>query len=220
MDSDGNYEFTPLADYFGGASFNFHVTDIHGCVSNSAAARVSVFPLPQVSNDTIVSFVNNQIVGSLADRITVGAPPFIFEQLTAPTNGSLTISKDGLYIYNPNKDFVGHDSFAYIVRDTHKGVSNSATISFNIYNPLEINDQQVYAACQDAAISGDLTSGISGSVAPYAFTLISQAINGSVILNADGSFTYTPSTGYFGADSFSYEVTDSLGLWNCSMYSV
>jgi hypothetical protein len=32
--------------------------------------------------------------------------------------------------------------------------------------------------------------------------------NGTVVLNADGSFTYTPNTGYVGEDTFTYDATD------------
>jgi hypothetical protein len=38
-----------------------------------------------------------------------------------------------------------------------------------------------------------------------------QPDNGSVILNADGSGTYTPFPNYFGADSFAYTVSDGRG---------
>ena len=32
--------------------------------------------------------------------------------------------------------------------------------------------------------------------------------NGSLQLNADGSFTYTPTTGFTGTDTFTYTATD------------
>ncbi|MGB6041744.1 MAG: cadherin-like domain-containing protein, partial [Pirellulales bacterium] len=35
--------------------------------------------------------------------------------------------------------------------------------------------------------------------------------NGTVTLNADGSFDYTPNTGFVGTDSFTYEVDDGFG---------
>jgi VCBS repeat-containing protein len=34
--------------------------------------------------------------------------------------------------------------------------------------------------------------------------------HGSLALNADGSFTYTPASGYFGSDTFSYRATDGV----------
>jgi len=41
---------------------------------------------------------------------------------------------------------------------------------------------------------------------------ISGPSNGNVALAADGGFTYTPNNGFFGTDTFDYEVTDVTGL--------
>src|SRR5262249_28876582 len=38
--------------------------------------------------------------------------------------------------------------------------------------------------------------------------LVTGPAHGSLTLNADGSFSYTPSLNYSGADSFSYEASD------------
>ena len=40
--------------------------------------------------------------------------------------------------------------------------------------------------------------------------LVSDVSNGTLTLNADGSFTYTPAANFVGTDSFSYKVNDSL----------
>jgi hypothetical protein len=42
--------------------------------------------------------------------------------------------------------------------------------------------------------------------------VISGPSNGSLVLNADGSFTYDPDVGFSGADAFTYEVCDEHGL--------
>ncbi len=51
-----------------------------------------------------------------------------------------------------------------------------------------------------------------GSTLIVNITPIQQPTNGTVVLNADGSFTYTPNTGFFGSDSFVYEIADSSGI--------
>jgi VCBS repeat-containing protein len=40
---------------------------------------------------------------------------------------------------------------------------------------------------------------------------ISQPAHGAVVVNADGSYTYTPAANYNGTDSFTYRVTDADG---------
>src|SRR4029079_7260460 len=37
---------------------------------------------------------------------------------------------------------------------------------------------------------------------------VTDPAHGSVTLNTDGSFTYTPVSNYFGADSFTYQASD------------
>jgi hypothetical protein len=46
---------------------------------------------------------------------------------------------------------------------------------------------------------------------PLTAVLESVPDDGSVTLNADGSFTYTPDSGFFGTDTFSYEIDDGQG---------
>ncbi|MGK6352492.1 gliding motility-associated C-terminal domain-containing protein [Parapedobacter sp. DT-150] len=42
--------------------------------------------------------------------------------------------------------------------------------------------------------------------------IVRQPANGTVIVNADGSITYTANDGFVGTDSFDYEITDEYGL--------
>jgi hypothetical protein len=44
--------------------------------------------------------------------------------------------------------------------------------------------------------------------------LVSGTANGTLTLDADGSFTYTPNTGFTGLDSFTYRATDGLAPSN------
>src|SRR6185312_12129566 len=40
-------------------------------------------------------------------------------------------------------------------------------------------------------------------------SLVTAPVNGTVVLNADGSFTYTPNANYNGLDSLLYQVCDN-----------
>ena len=45
-------------------------------------------------------------------------------------------------------------------------------------------------------------------------TEVTPAVHGTVVLNSNGSFTYTPNTGYAGPDSFSYQASDGTLVSN------
>jgi hypothetical protein len=77
--------------------------------------------------------------------------------------------------------------------------------------PTAVNDS--YIAVMNNPISVSAAAGVLANDTdidgnPITAVVVSQPGHGSLVLNPDGSFTYTPSTGYFGADSFTYKDTD------------
>ncbi|MCV7220853.1 Ig-like domain-containing protein [Mycolicibacterium elephantis] len=49
---------------------------------------------------------------------------------------------------------------------------------------------------------------------PLAIVGYSQPANGTVTLNQDNTFTYTPAAGFKGTDTFTYTVSDAGGAWH------
>jgi hypothetical protein len=68
-------------------------------------------------------------------------------------------------------------------------------------------DQELSVPAGSGLLSG--ASGSSGD--PISAGLLSPPAHGSVTVSDDGSFTYTPDSGYSGADYFGYRVVDSAG---------
>jgi hypothetical protein len=46
---------------------------------------------------------------------------------------------------------------------------------------------------------------------PLSAVLLTGPTNATLVFSSDGSFTYTPNSGFTGSDSFTYEATDSFG---------
>lgn len=63
-------------------------------------------------------------------------------------------------------------------------------------------------------VAGDLDSD------DLTFSLESDGVNGSVTLNADGTYSYTPTASYTGPDAFTVKVTDALGNVDYTTVSV
>ena len=59
-----------------------------------------------------------------------------------------------------------------------------------------------------------------GSTAGLSVTAVSNAQHGTIVNNGNGTFTFTPTTGYTGAASFDYAITDAQGLTNVTAGSV
>ena len=133
---------------------------------------------------------------------------------TAPQNGSLTLNADGSFVYTPNLGFSGADAFTYTITDGN-GNEDTATVQFTVSTaennpPVAIDDSATTSF--ETSVNGNVLANDSDPDGD-AITVVSNtdASNGTVVVNADGSYVYTPDAGFSGADSFEYTISD--GEW-------
>ncbi|HEY9031886.1 MAG TPA: Ig-like domain-containing protein [Kangiella sp.] len=132
-----------------------------------------------------------------------------FSIIGEPANGTVSITPDGQFTYEPNADFNGQDSFTFEVEDTY-GSSSEGTVSITINS---VNDAPTatnvsLTTTVDSSVSGSFNaSDVDGDELTYEHT---NPSNGSLTVSGS-SFTYTPVTDFSGQDSFQYTVTDSDG---------
>src|SRR5881396_1756841 len=113
----------------------------------------------------------------------------------------------------PTANYNGPDSFTYAAND---GTTSSAavTVSFNVrsVNDAPLANDDSYATDEDTPLTvaapGVLANDtdVDGNILTAA--LVSGPSQGTLTLNADGSFTYTPDSNYNGSDSFTYKASD------------
>jgi hypothetical protein len=136
---------------------------------------------------------------------------------TAPANGTLALNRDGSFIYTPDSGFSGTDGFSYKASD---GMAHSDPAAVTIMveeapnsAPTAVNDN--YTMQQEETLTvpapGLLGNDTDPDGDPLTAAVEITPANGSVALNADGSFTYTPATGFFGTDTFTYQIVDGQG---------
>jgi len=127
---------------------------------------------------------------------------------TAPTKGSVVLSADGSFVYTPNANLNGSDSFTYRVSDG-KTYSSYKTVTITI-NPVDdapvaVNDTATTA--EDTPVDIDVllndTDVDGGTKSVSSFT---NGSNGSVSKNLDGTLKYTPNANFNGSDSFTYTL--------------
>ncbi|MDT8424103.1 MAG: Ig-like domain-containing protein, partial [Desulfuromonadales bacterium] len=98
-------------------------------------------------------------------------------------------------------DSQGSDSAAQVVTITITGTNDV---------PVAVND--TYIIFEDTQLIGDLgTNDILSGDGVNTFTKIDGPLNGTLVLNAGGTFTYTPNSDWYGTDVFTYEVSDIDG---------
>ncbi len=182
--------------------------------------------LPAVANnDAYDSIEDTQLIVSSTDGVlandidTDNTPGYSVLQarLVTPTsNGTLSLAANGSFNYTPAANFHGTDTFVYRVFDG-KFNSENATVTINA---AAVNDAPValddhYTLDQDtdlsiAAATGVLANDSDVEGNALTATIVSEPANGTVTLNDDGSFVYTPNTGVSGLDTFTYVTNDGL----------
>ena len=170
--------------------------------SSPAVALNPGLTSPQAANDpasTITSFtVQPATSGTLLYNGT--AITAAFEVLTANTN-KLT--------FQPTVSFTGNATFAFAAKNAAGTFSNPATYTIPVVasNSFVANDDGLDAK-RNTATSGNvvLNDLNPANTTSFTATLVTGPTNGTLTLAADGSYTYTPNTGYLGADSFVYKV--------------
>ena len=212
LNADGSYTYTPAANFVGADSFTYTVSDGHGGTATATVTLTVADVAPTASGDTATTPANHAVSGTLAgDAASSVGLPLTFAKATDPAHGSLTLNADGSYTYTPAANFVGADSFTYTVSDGHGG-SATATVSLTVADVAPTASGDTATTPANHAVSGTLASDAASSVGlPLTFAKATDPAHGSVTLNADGSYTYTPATNFVGADSFTYTVSDGHG---------
>ena len=216
VNSDGTYTYTPVANYNGSDSFTYKITDVDGDISTATVSIsvASVNDLPVAVNDNVSTNEDTPKSGTLATNDTPsGDGGNVWSKVTNPAHGTVVVNADGTYTYTPVANYNGSDSFTYKITDVDGDIS-TATVNVTV---ISVNDVPVAIADnvstnEDAALSGtlatnDTPSGDSGNV----WSKVTNPAHGTVVVNADGTYTYTPVANYNGFDSFTYKITDGDG---------
>jgi len=132
------------------------------------------------------------------------------------SNGRLTLNGDGTFSYTHNGSETTSDSFSYHATD---GSSNSNIVNVNI-SVIAQNDPPVAVADSMSVNQGSTTDtldsnlnnllGNDSDAESDSLTAVidTDVVNGSLSLNADGTFSYTHNGTATTSDSFSYHAND------------
>ena len=233
LNADGSFTYTPAANFSGTDSFTYRVNDGQA-VGNTATATITVNHVnhsPIALDDEYATsrdtpLVRSVLTGILANDTDSDSDPLTAILLTNPTHGTLALNGDGSFVYTPDANFSGLDSFTYKVND---GLANSnvATVSVFVSGgnrlPVAVNDS--YTTNEGVAlVRTDLNGVIANDTDLDGNTLESELAtgpaHGTLVLRSFGSFTYTPDAGFFGTDSFTYSDYDGHGNGNTATVTI
>ncbi|HIF9317636.1 TPA: retention module-containing protein [Photobacterium damselae] len=212
VNPDGSWEYVPNPDFNGEDSFTVVVDDGNGG-SDTITVTVNVTPVNDapVGEDVSAETQEETAVTGQLTATDVDGDNLTFKPGSDPTNGSVTVNPDGSWEYVPNPDFNGEDSFTVVVDDGNGG-TDTITVTVNVtpVNDAPVGEDVSAETQEDTAVTGQLTAtDVDGD--NLTFKPGTNPENGSVTINADGSWEYVPNPDFNGEDSFTVVVDDGNG---------
>ena len=219
---DGSFVYQPNFGFAGNDAFTYQVIDA-GMLSNVATVTITVVPpnVPPVAADDAFAVDEGQ-------TLNVGAPGVLGNDTDANSNpltafligdvatGTLALQADGSFRFTPpSPDFSGTASFTYQADDgTARSNTATVTITVNAVNDPPAAQPDSYTTAEDTVLSIGGTGVLGNDTDPEGDALTAELVrpvsNGTLFLDPDGSFGYTPSPEHFnGTTSFTYRARDA-----------
>jgi VCBS repeat-containing protein len=219
LNADGSFSYIPAANYHGSDSFSYRASD-GSLASNQATVTIMITATndgPTAADDAYSTAEDT--------TLTVGAPGVLANDTdpdgdtlsavagSGPSHGTLSRSANGSFIYTPAANYHGTDSFTYRASDdTVESSPATVTITVSAVNDAPTAAADTYTTAEDTPLTVD-APGVLGNDSdadgdPLSAELGSGPSHGTLTLDADGSFIYTPAANFNGSDSFTYKASD------------
>jgi hypothetical protein len=165
------------------------------------------FPTPTVGDVSVEvdrDSSNNPIELNLtASRYSRG-----FAIDSGPSHGSASISGSNA-VYTPNAGYAGDDAFTYHAYNLG-GNSNPATVHVNVKQDVNAPTAPNVSVTVSQNTTGSTNVGAVGTNIT-GYSIVTNPQHGTAAIDGAGNVTYTPATGYIGADVLTYSVTNAFG---------
>jgi hypothetical protein len=227
MLSGGVVRFTPSADFTGGTTFNYTVSD-----GNSGTAMASVNVTVTAVNDPPTATDDTIMVGKDSGATTLNVlandspAPDTGETLTViavtqPSNGGAVTLTGGVVRFTPTAGFTGTVTFTYTISDGNGG-SATASVWVTVTerppsgenNPPKANNDSFSLTRNSGPTTLDVLA--NDSAAPdtgetLTVIAVTQPSSGGTVTLTGGMVRFTPTTGFTGTVTFTYTISDGQG---------
>ncbi|HEX5532272.1 MAG TPA: Ig-like domain-containing protein [Actinomycetales bacterium] len=239
--SGGQVVYTPGRDVNGTAGFQYTVCDdgspvrcSTGQVTVTLAAVNDAPSFTKGANQSVLAGSGAVSVPGWATGISAGPADESGQVVTFAVTGNTNpavfsvapvVSSSGTLTFTPSTT-TGTSTVSVVARDdggtANGGKDTSAAQPFTVTvsstpppTPPTASPDSYTATSGTAlvvpAATGVLANDSRGSGGALTATLVSTVSHGTLSLAADGSFTYTPTSGYTGSDAFTYTAKNDAG---------
>ena len=176
--------------------------------------------LTEIWSDPIANDQNVSVDEDLSIAITLTGSPVTpgadleFHLVDLPTHGSLSGTAPNL-TYTPVGNYNGPDSFTFYVTEGTSLESVNATVAIDVIpvNDAPVAEDDSYSVNSDSILTVNIATGVLSNdndidEDTLAAVLVDDVLHGVLVLNLNGSFTYTPDPAFHGTDQFTYKADD------------
>jgi gliding motility-associated-like protein len=200
----GEVTFTPIATFMGKATpISYTILDNFG--SQSLPALISITVKPVGTNDTDVAATGTPVVTT----VKANDGPSGTGTTVTPTNGAhgnTTVDGTGKVTYTPAGGFTGIDTYTYTLTTTDGVVSDPITVTITVgTTPVGVADNTttpINTPTTTTVLANDGPDGVGATV-----NAGTAPVHGAIVVNPDGTVTYTPTANYIGKDTYTYTIT-------------
>jgi M6 family metalloprotease-like protein len=209
--------YVPAANFFGSDQFTFTIRDAKGDnATGTVYVTVTNVQDPPVAQDDYFTTKEDTAKDcTVLDNDTdVDNDTLTVQSVTVPAHGTAVINSGGTTVrYTPAVNYHGSDTFDYTMNDGH-GNTDTATVHITV---TTVNDPPT--AVDDNAVTPENTpleiAVLANDTDPEGDNLTIVGLNrgshGTVAATVNNTVRYTPDTGYAGADTFIYTISDGNG---------
>lgn len=211
------------------ATFSFKNETLELDLLYAADVGLTQNAAPTAANDTATTNQNIAILIDVMGNDTDPDPGAVLKApviVLQPTNGTAVVQPGGAIFYTPAPGYVGDDYLVYYIQDEWSQKSNNALVAITVRPPntAPVANNDNYVASKNTTLNIPAPGVFGNDGDDISYTLDSydtvSANGGTVVLNPDGSFSYTPVTGFVGIDTFTYTIIDTPGLTDTATVTI
>lgn len=214
--SNGQISYTPTTGFSGSDSFSYTIADGRG---GSATGVVSVGvrasnrpPVANADAYAVAAGSQNNALAVLGNDSDPDGDSLIIVSVTTPAHGVATISGNQVS-YTPTANFSGGDNFSYTISDSLGGTA-TATVSVTVgaagNRPPVASDDLYTVYSFSPVVMRVLDNDYDPDGDPLTIVSYTQPQFGQVVLNAEGTFTFTLTQRTL-VTTFFYTIADGKG---------
>ena len=169
-----------------------------------------------MANNGSFTVVHDRAYSGAVSATDAESDPLTASVVTNSSHGVLALNPNGTFTYTPNLHYVGADSFTYKVSD---GIltSSTGTITLTVVDSAPVAYTNYFTTAAGQALNSATTPAYGVQYLAYdadgdhlTSQPVAQPAHGTLVMNSDGSFVYTPNSGFSGLDMFTYDDSDGV----------